>query len=333
VRVLVTGGAGFIGANLLHHWHREHPDDELVTIDALTYAGNLGSIRPLLDTKAVRLVHGDIADPAAVRSAIPGADLVVHLAAESHVDRSIATPAPFVRTNVVGTQVLLDAARDAGVGRFHHVSTDEVFGSLPLERPEERFGPGSPYDPKSPYSATKAGADHLVRAYAHTYGLVATISNCGNNYGPFQHPEKLIPNTITRALGGARVPVYGDGQNVRDWIHVEDHCRALDRIVHDGVPGRTYLVGASAERSNLEVVRAILAALKLPESRIEFVADRPGHDRRYALDAGATTRELGWQPARSFEEGLRATVDWYVAHRAWWEPLLAAPSRPLKGWA
>jgi dTDP-glucose 4,6-dehydratase len=331
VRVLVTGGAGFIGANLLHYWHREHPADELVAIDALTYAGNLGSIRPLIDAGAVRFVHGDIAEPAAVRPATAGVDLLIHLAAESHVDRSIATPAPFVRTNVVGTQVLLDAARAAGIGRFHHVSTDEVYGSLPLDRPDARFGPSSPYDPRSPYSATKAGADHLVRAYAHTYGFAATISNCGNNYGPLQHPEKLIPNTITRALRGERVPVYGDGRNVRDWIHVEDHCRALDRIGHDGVPGRTYLVGASAERSNLEVVRAILAALKLPESRIEFVADRPGHDRRYALDAGATTQELGWRPTRSFEEGLRATVDWYGAHRAWWEPLLAPPARAPVG--
>ncbi|MCI4358739.1 MAG: dTDP-glucose 4,6-dehydratase [Thermoplasmata archaeon] len=326
MRVLVTGGAGFIGANLLYHWAERHPEDELATLDALTYAGHLESIRPLLDSGRIRFVHGDIADPAVVREAVRGIDTIVHLAAESHVDRSIEAPAPFVRTNVVGTQVLLDAARASDVRRFHHVSTDEVFGSLPLEDRETRFTATTPYDPRSPYSATKAGADHLVRAYLHTYGLPVTISNCGNNYGPYQHPEKLVPKAITRLLNGQQVPLYGDGRNVRDWIFVGDHCRALDLIVQQGRTGSTYLIAGEGGHSNRELVGKILAVLGLGEERIEYVADRPGHDLRYALDASPSLLELGWRPQVGFEEGLTATIEWYRSRRDWWEPL-AAPER------
>ncbi|HEV2428629.1 MAG TPA: dTDP-glucose 4,6-dehydratase [Thermoplasmata archaeon] len=331
MRVVVTGGAGFIGGNLLYEWARTHPEDELVTIDALTYAGHLTTIRPLIDARRVAFVRADIADAPAMRGALEGADLLIHLAAESHVDRSIAAPAPFVRTNVVGTQVLLDAARENDVGRVHHVSTDEVFGSLPLSKDGAAFDETSRYDPRSPYAASKAGADHLVRAYHHTYGLPVTLSNGGNNYGPYQHPEKLIPRAVTRLLDGGRVPVYGAGLNVRDWIHVVDHCRALDLIAHRGTPGATYLVGARCERTNLEVLRAILQHLQLPEERLEHVADRPGHDLRYALDPGRLERELGWSPSIPFEEGIRATVDWYRANRAWWEPLLPRDPSPSPG--
>jgi dTDP-glucose 4,6-dehydratase len=321
VRVLVTGGAGFIGANLLYEWSRLHPDDELATLDSLTYAGRLESIQPLIDSGRVRFLKHDVADPVAVRDAVRGVDLILHLAAESHVDRSIAEPAPFVRTNVVGTQVLLDAARAADVGWYHQVSTDEVYGSLPIDPASGAFTEQSRYDPRSPYSATKAGADHLVRAYYHTYGLRTTISNCGNNYGPYQHPEKLIPKAISRLLRGQKVPIYGSGHNVRDWIHVRDHCHALDLITHRGEAGRTYLVGASNERTNLQIVRALLAILGLGEDRIEFVADRPGHDLRYALDAREIRDLLGWRPTTLFDQGLKETVEWYRAHPEWWEPV------------
>ncbi len=328
MKVLVTGGAGFIGANLLHLWSARHPDDELATLDALTYAGHLSSIQPLLDSGRVRFLRGDIADPDAARDALRGCELVVHLAAESHVDRSISGPAPFLRTNVLGTGILLEAARLEDVTRFHHVSTDEVFGSLPLEGTPERFRPDRRYDPRSPYSASKAAADHLVRAYHHTYGLPVTISNGGNNYGPFQDPEKLVPKAITRLLAGRTVPIYGDGRNVRDWIHVRDHCEALDQISHRGRVGSTYLVGADSERSNLDLVRTILESLGLGMERIEFVADRPGHDRRYALDASATTEELGWRPSIPFTEGIHQTVAWYRAHPDWWGPLLPGADPP-----
>jgi dTDP-glucose 4,6-dehydratase len=321
MRVLITGGAGFIGSNLVRMWVDRRPDDEVVVLDALTYAGHLESIQPVLDAGHATFVRGEIGDAPLVRRLMTGVDLVVHLAAESHVDRSIGDPAPFVRTNVLGTQVLLDGARLANVPRFHHVSTDEVFGSLALEPRSSKFEPSSPYDPRSPYSASKAGSDHLVRAYHHTYGLPVTLSNCGNNYGPFQHPEKLIPLAITRLLDGGRVPVYGDGKNVRDWIHVRDHASALMEIARRGRPGATYLVGADEQRSNLEVVRTILGALGLGEERIEFVPDRPGHDRRYALDARLLREELGWRPAIPFSEGVRDTVAWYRDHRSWWAPL------------
>ncbi len=324
MRVLVTGGAGFIGANLLHEWSATHPEDSLTTLDSLTYAANLGSIQPLLDAGKVTLVRGDVADPAVVRKAVRDIDTVVHLAAESHVDRSIDAPALFVRTNVLGTLTLLEAVRDSRVQRFHHVSTDEVFGSLPLEALSRRFDDSTRYDPRSPYSASKASSDHFVSAFHHTYGLPTTISNCSNNYGPYQHVEKLIPKAITFLLQGKRVPIYGTGKNVRDWVHVRDHCRALDAIVRRGEPGRTYLVGARQERSNADVVSQIVRLLGLTGDWTEPVADRPGHDLRYALDP-STTEALGWKATVPFEAGLQETIEWYRTHPAWWKGTSAAP--------
>ncbi len=331
VKVVVTGGAGFIGANLLHYWARERPQDELVTLDALTYAGHRSSLVDLERAGKLRFVRGNVSDPGVVRRTLRGADLVVHLAAESHVDRSIEDPAPFLTTNVLGSLTVLEAARQLDVGRTHFVSTDEVYGSLPLGRPKLRFGPGTPYAPRNPYSASKAAADHLARSYHATYGLPVTISNCGNNYGPYQHPEKLIPLAITRLLAGLRVPVYGDGRNVRDWIYVEDHCRALDAIARRGRAGETYLLGAEEERSNLEVVRTLLATMGRKGTAmgkaIERVPDRQGHDRRYAIDPRRSMSALRWRPQVHFEEGIARTVRWYLDHRPWWEPLLAGLPR------
>jgi dTDP-glucose 4,6-dehydratase len=266
------------------------------------------------ESKNYRFIQGDIADPAVVREAMQGVKVVVHFAAESHVDRSIEAPATFVQTNVVGTQVLLDAAREAGIKRFHHVSTDEVFGELPLDKPELKFDEKTPYHPHSPYSASKAGADHLVRAYYRTFGLPVTISNCTNNYGPWQFPEKLIPTMIGKALKGESLPVYGNGGNIRDWIHVDDHCRGIMAVLEKGILGETYCFGGDAERSNLEVVREILSIVDADESLIQFVKDRAGHDLRYAIDSSKAKRELGWSQQYSFEEGLRETVNWYQQH-------------------
>jgi dTDP-glucose 4,6-dehydratase len=326
LRTVITGGAGFIGANLAHHWSREHPDDELVILDSLTYAGVRASLRTLEEARRIRFVLGDIADPQAVDLALHGAERVIHLAAESHVDRSIADPAPFLRTNVLGTQVLLEAARHHDVARFHHVSTDEVFGSLPLHEKNVRFEPDTPYAPRSPYAASKAASDHLVRAYFHTYGLAVTISNCGNNYGPFQHPEKFIPNFITRLIDGGRVPLYGNGENIRDWIHVEDHCRAIERITTGGRAGETYLVGAEQELSNNEVTRLLLKLFARDESAIEPVTDRPGHDLRYGIDPSFLQTSLGWKSEIRFSDGLARTVEWYRRHEDWWRPLLRRPA-------
>jgi dTDP-glucose 4,6-dehydratase len=316
MRLLVTGGAGFIGSNFIRYWLREHPEDTVVNLDALTYAGNLANLREVETNSRYRFVKGDITDAELVKSLVGEVETVVHFAAESHVDRSIKDPAAFVRTNVLGTQVLLDAVRENPVHRFHHISTDEVFGSLELGTPEQ-FHEETPYQPHSPYSASKAGADHLVRAYHHTFGLPVTISNCSNNYGPYQFPEKLIPLMILNALEGKPLPVYGDGANVRDWIHVEDHCRAIDLILQKGEIGETYCVGGEAERSNLEVVKAILHAVEKPESLITFVADRPGHDRRYAISNKKIHSTLGFIPRYSFEAGLAATVRWYRENTEW----------------
>ncbi len=321
VRVLITGAAGFIGSNLTRYWLAQHPDDEVVAFDALTYAGRRESLTDCDRNPAFRFVHGDIGHPEDVAAAVQGADLVLHLAAESHNDRAIRDPTQFVRTNVLGTAVLLEACRAADVGRFHHVSTDEVYGSLDLTDPR-RFGESSPYQPRGPYSASKAGSDHLVRAWHATYGLRVTLSNCGNNFGPYQFPEKLIPYSVIRLLRGSTIPLYGDGRNVRDWIYVEDHVSAIDRIAHDGRVGATYLVSAENERSNLEIAEKLLAILRLDRDRIEFVADRPGHDRRYALDPTRLKEELGWRPRVDFDRGLERTVDWYQRNRAWWEPIL-----------
>lgn len=324
MRVVITGGAGFIGANLVRYWQLHHPADEVIVLDALTYAGHLTSLPNLDSSPGLKFICGDITDGPKIRATLDGADLVIHLAAETHNDRAIADPLPFVRTNVLGTAELLEACRALDIPRVHHVSTDEVFGSLALEDPG-RFTDSTPYSPRGPYSASKAGADHLVRAWSETYGLKSTISNCGNNFGPYQHPEKLIPLVITRILTGGRVPLYGDGKNVRDWIYVGDHCSAIDTIAHGGKVGTTYLISGDGEFSNLEVVRRILSCLNRDISYVDYVTDRLGHDRRYALDSTRLRSELGWKPAYSFEEGLHETIAWYRANQRWWEGLLESP--------
>ncbi len=329
MKLLVTGGAGFIGSNFVHHVLREHPEDEVVVFDLLTYAGNLENLKDAEANPQYRFVKGDIADPEAADPLVAECDAVVHFAAESHVDRSIMEPSAFVRTNVIGTQVLLDAARNHRGKRFHHVSTDEVFGALgPNDAP---FSEVTPYDPRSPYSASKAGSDHLVRAYFHTYGLPVTISNCSNNYGPYHFPEKLIPLSITNLLEGKNVPVYGDGKQVRDWLHVEDHCRAIDLVLRKGGIGETYCVGGNGERENIDIVRTLLDILGQSEDRIEYVKDRPGHDRRYAIDFSKIRNELGWEPSVTLDEGLRQTVEWFKAHEEWWKDVKSGAYREYYG--
>jgi len=324
VRILVTGGAGFIGSNLVRHLLSARPDAEVVNLDLLTYAGNLDGLEDLLDDPRHRFVHGDVCDPEVARGAMEGAELVYHLAAESHVDRSIVSAAPFVRTNVLGTCTLLALAQELGVGRFVQVSTDEVYGELPWRDPRladpaaPRFTEDTPLRPRSPYSASKAGADHLALAWHATHGLDVVVTRCSNNYGPRQFPEKLIPLMITHALEGRPLPVYGDGLHVRDWIHVRDHCRGLVAAAERGRAGRVYNFGGDAERTNLEVVRAILRLMGRPEEDVTFVKDRPGHDRRYAIDATRAATELGWRPDVTFEDGLEETVRWYLEHEPWW---------------
>lgn len=320
MRLLVTGGCGFIGSNFIRYVLSREPSCRVFNLDALTYAGNPANLDDIKDDPRYRFVRGDIADPAAVRPLAQEVEAVVNFAAESHVDRSIQSPAIFVRTNVVGTQVLLDACREFAVERFVQVSTDEVYGSL---GPEGCFTEVSPLQPNSPYAASKAAADHLVHAYWHTYGLPALITRCSNNYGPYQSPEKLIPLMITRALEDRPLPVYGDGLHVRDWLHVEDHCAALLQILREGRPGEVYHIGANQERANLQVVRTILEVLGRPESLIAFVTDRPGHDRRYAIDAGKLRGELGWAPKWDIEKGLRETIRWYAERRSWVAEALA----------
>jgi dTDP-glucose 4,6-dehydratase len=321
MKLFITGGAGFIGSNFILYWMKQHPEDHVVNYDKLTYAGNLENLHEVQDNPHYAFIHGDICDSSAVQKAMEGADVVVHFAAESHVDRSIMEPGAFVVTNVVGTQVLLEAAVKNNVSRFHHVSTDEVFGALPLDS-KAMFNEHTPYDPRSPYSASKAGSDHLVRAYHETFGLPITISNCSNNYGPYHFPEKMIPLAITNVLEGKKIPVYGDGLYVRDWLYVEDHCRAIEAILQKGTVGQTYCVGGlglSEEINNLEVAKKILLLLGKGEDMIEFVKDRPGHDRRYAVDWTKIKNELGWEPKYGFDEWLVKTVDWYKEHRTWWE--------------
>ncbi len=319
MKLLVTGGAGFIGANFILYWMEHHKDDDVVNLDKLTYAGNPANLSKIESNPQYRFIHGDICDPTVVESAIQGVDVVVHFAAESHVDRSIMDAAPFVMTNVAGTQVLLDLALKAKVKRFHHVSTDEVFGSLRLGE-ASKFNEQTPYDPRSPYSASKAGSDHLVRAYHETFGLPISITNCSNNFGPYQFPEKLIPLAITNLIEGKKVPVYGDGKNVRDWLYVEDHCRAIELVLEKGAIGETYCVGGQvADVSNLEIVQKIIAYMKKDESSIEFVKDRLGHDRRYAVDWSKIQTQLGWSPKHSFDEWLGYTIDWYVQNQEWWK--------------
>ena len=319
MKILATGGAGFIGSNFILYWIKNHPDDEIVNLDKLTYAGNLENLRLVKENSNYKFIYGDICDIKIVGDAMQGIDTVVHFAAESHVDRSILEPSPFIVTNVMGTQILLDAALKNNVKRFHHISTDEVFGSLSLES-KEKFNENTKYDPRSPYSASKAGSDHLVKAYFHTFGLPITITNCSNNFGPYQFPEKLIPLAITNLLEDKKVPLYGDGLYVRDWLYVEDHCRAIDTILTKGKVGETYCVGGMTEEMNhLALTKKILKLLGKDESYIEFVKDRPGHDRKYAVDWSKTKNELGWEPLHSFDEWLGKTVNWYKENRQWWE--------------
>lgn len=327
MKILVTGGSGFIGSNFIRYWMEKYHDDEVINLDKLTYAGNPENLRGIDQKSNYRFVHGDIGEVALVEKLMEGTDVVVHFAAESHVDRSIMEPAPFIMTNVLGTQVLLDAAVKQKVKRFHHISTDEVFGSLPLDT-TDKFNERTLYDPRSPYSASKAGSDHLVRAYYVTYGLPITITNCSNNFGPYQFPEKFIPLAITNLLEGKKVPVYGDGLYVRDWLYVEDHCRAIDLILQNGRVGETYCVGGVAEDiNNLAVVKRILTILGKDEEMIEFVKDRPGHDRRYAIDWSKIKSELGWEPLHSFDEWLKKTVVWYQENEEWWQHIKSGEYR------
>lgn len=317
MRLLVTGGAGFIGSNFVHQTVRERPDTRVTVLDALTYAGDEASLTPVAD--AITFVRGDVTDAELVDRLVADADVVVHFAAESHNDNSLSNPWPFVQTNVVGTYTLLEAVRRHGV-RYHHISTDEVYGDLELDDPA-KFTPETPYNPSSPYSSTKAASDLLVRAWVRSFGVQATISNCSNNYGPYQHVEKFIPRQITNVIDGVRPKLYGTGENVRDWIHVEDHNSAVWAIVEHGRIGETYLIGADGEENNKNVVELILELTGQPRDAYDLVSDRPGHDMRYAIDSTRLREELGWTPRYdSFRDGLAATIEWYRANEAWWRP-------------
>ena len=318
MKLLVTGGAGFIGSNFILYWLANHPDDQIVNFDKLTYAGNLENLKDVESNSHYKFVRGDIVNSDDVELVMPGTDIIVHFAAESHVDRSIHDPAPFIMTNVAGTQILLDAALKSNVKKFHHISTDEVFGSLELNDPN-KFNERTNYSPRSPYAARKASSDHLVRSYHHTYGLPITITNCSNNFGPYQFPEKIIPLAVTNLLEGKKVPIYGDGLYVRDWLYVEDHIRAIEAVLEKGKIGETYLVGGNtSDISNIEVARKIIRLLGKSEEDIEFVKDRPGHDRRYAIDWSKIKTELGWKPKHDFDTWLAETIEWYKENESWW---------------
>lgn len=317
MKLLVTGGAGFIGSNFINYWLKNYPDNQIINLDALTYAANLENLSSLENNPNYKFIQGDICDTVLVNDLVKEVDVIVHFAAESHVDRSILNSADFIRTNVEGTRVLLEAAKNNGLKRFHHISTDEVFGSLEFDSP--RFNEKTPYDPRSPYSASKAASDHLVRAYYHTYGLPVTISNCSNNYGPHQYPEKLIPHFITNLLKGEKVTVYGEGKNIRDWIHVDDHNRGIDLILKKGKIGETYCLGGNSEVDNLTLTRKILALMKFGEEMITYVDDRPGHDLRYGIDYSKAKTELGFEPEISLNDGLSATINWYQNNKNWWD--------------
>ena len=319
MKLLVTGGAGFIGSNFILYWIKNHPEDKIINFDALTYAGNLENLKSIKDNPNYKFVKGNIVQPNEVGPIMSGVDIVVHFAAESHVDRSILEPSSFILTNVVGTQVLLDAALKNNVKRFHHISTDEVFGELDLND-TNKFNERTNYNPRSPYSATKAGSDHLVRAYHFTYGLPITITNCSNNYGPYQFPEKFIPLAITNVIEGKKIPVYGDGLYIRDWLYVEDHVRAIEKVLERGKVGKTYLIGGMTELyPNIEIAKKIVRLLGKDESFIEFVKDRLGHDRRYDVDWSKTKEELGWEPQHNFDDWLKKTVEWYKENESWWK--------------
>ena len=324
MKILVTGGAGFIGSNFIFYMRRKHPDDTLVCLDKLTYAGNLETLASVMDQPDFRFIRADIADREAVYRIFEAEkpDVVVNFAAESHVDRSIENPAVFLETNVMGTQVLLDACRKYGIQRYHQVSTDEVYGDLPLDRPDLFFTEQTPLHTSSPYSASKASADLLCNAYQRTYGLPITISRCSNNYGPYQFPEKLIPLMIANALADKPLPVYGEGLNVRDWLYVEDHCAAIDLILEKGKVGQVYNIGGHNEMKNIDIVKRILGLLGKPESLITYVTDRKGHDMRYAIDPAYIHQELGWLPKTRFEDGIQKTVRWYLDNRSWWENIV-----------
>lgn len=327
--MIVTGGAGFIGSNFIYYQQEKHPEERIVCLDKLTYAGNLETLEGAMKHENFRFVKGDIADRARVNRLFEEEkpEIVVNFAAESHVDRSITDPEIFLRTNMMGTQVLMDACRKYGIERYHQVSTDEVYGDLPLDRPDLFFTEDTPLHTSSPYSASKAGADLMVQAYARTFKLPVSITRCSNNYGPYHFPEKLIPLMISRALADESLPVYGKGENVRDWLYVRDHCAAIDLVMRKGRAGEVYNVGGHNERTNLEVVKTILKELGKPERLITYVTDRPGHDRRYAIDPTKIHNELGWVPETAFDEGIRRTIRWYLENRSWWEHILAGDYR------
>ena len=323
--ILVTGGAGFIGGNFVYYQLKNHPDDRVVCLDSLTYAGNMATLDEAMKQPNFRFVRADITDAAAVDRlfAEEKPDIVVNFAAESHVDRSVEDPGLFLRTNILGTQTLMDACRKYGIKRYHQVSTDEVYGDLPLDRPDLFFTEETPIHTSSPYSASKASADLLVLAYARTFKLPVSITRCSNNYGPYHFPEKLIPLMISRALADQSLPVYGTGENIRDWLYVEDHCAAIDLVMRKGREGEVYNIGGHNERTNLDVVKTILRELGKPESLITYVKDRPGHDRRYAIDPTKIHNELGWLPTTTFDDGIRKTIRWYLDNEAWWKNILA----------
>ncbi|WP_337608138.1 dTDP-glucose 4,6-dehydratase [Mitsuokella jalaludinii] len=325
MNIIVTGGAGFIGSNFIYYMLKKHPSDRIICVDKLTYAGNLETLEAAMEKKNFKFIRADIADRQAVYRIFEQEkpDIVVNFAAESHVDRSIENPEIFLQTNVIGTSVLLDACRRYGIDRYHQVSTDEVYGDLPLDHPDLFFTEETNLKTSSPYSASKAGADLLVMAYHRTYKIPTTISRCSNNYGPYHFPEKLIPLMIINALSDKKLPVYGDGKNVRDWLYVEDHCRAIDLILQKGRVGEVYNIGGHNERANIDVVKTILKELGKPEDLIEHVTDRKGHDRRYAIDPTKIHTELGWEPETKFEDGIKKTVKWYLEHRDWWMGIIS----------
>ncbi len=325
MNIIVTGGAGFIGSNFVYYQLENHPEDRIICLDKLTYAGNLSTLEAAMKLPNFRFVKADIADRKAVEQLFEEEkpDIVVNFAAESHVDRSIENPEIFLQTNIMGTQVLMDACRKYGIKRYHQVSTDEVYGDLPLDRPDLFFTEDTPIHTSSPYSSSKAGADLLVLAYYRTYKLPVSITRCSNNYGPYHFPEKLIPLMISRALADESLPVYGKGENVRDWLYVKDHCKAIDLVMRNGREGEVYNVGGHNERSNIDVVKTILKELGKPESLITYVTDRPGHDMRYAIDPAKIQSELGWTPETSFEEGIKLTNIWYLENKKWWQDIIS----------
>lgn len=325
MKIIVTGGAGFIGGNFVHYMLEKHPEDEIICLDALTYAGNMETLAPVMDNPKFKFVKGDITDRSLVFELFETEkpDVVVNFAAESHVDRSIEDPEIFLKTNILGTQVLLDACRKYGITRYHQVSTDEVYGDLPLDRPDLFFTEETPIHTSSPYSASKASADLLVQAYHRTFKVPVTISRCSNNYGPYHFPEKLIPLMIANALNDKRLPVYGKGENVRDWLYVEDHCHAIDLIIRNGRVGEVYNIGGHNERTNLQVVKTIIKELGKSEDLIQYVTDRAGHDMRYAIDPTKISNELGWEPTTTFDDGIKRTIKWYLDNKEWWENIIS----------